>query len=172
MGLCADPPLRAGRCSCRTSERGIALPLAIVAIVLLGALVTGHFMAGVLEWEGGRNSLYLAQALEAAQAGLDETISETDAVVLETLSQGSPPLVLPPLYLGDRVSVTRQIERISPVVFLLRASGVKQSAGGLPLAVQSLGLMTRVVTGPSPAEPSLTISRLVPLGERAWVPLF
>ena len=53
----------------RGSERGMALALAIFALVVVGALVAGAFLAGHLEQRTGRGTLYSAQAADAAEAG-------------------------------------------------------------------------------------------------------
>ena len=53
--------MRARRVS---DERGIALAVAIFALVVIGALVAGTFYAGRLEQQTGRNTFTAAQAAE------------------------------------------------------------------------------------------------------------
>ena len=56
----------------RTRNRpGFALALALVAIVVISALVTGGYMAGVQEFRTGRNTIVQQRALAAAELGLD-----------------------------------------------------------------------------------------------------
>ncbi len=52
------------------NERGIALALAVFALVVIGAIVAGTVFAGRLEQRGGQNTIYAGQAFEAADAGL------------------------------------------------------------------------------------------------------
>ena len=52
-----------------TDERGMALAVAIFALVVIGALVAGAFYAGNLEQRTGRNSVYAAEAAQAAESG-------------------------------------------------------------------------------------------------------
>ena len=63
--------MRARRLS---DERGIALAVAVFALVVIGALVAGTFFAGRLEQQTGRNTIYAAQAAEVAEAGLNEAV--------------------------------------------------------------------------------------------------
>ena len=49
-----------------TNERGMALAVAIFALVVIGALVAGAFYASTLEQRTGRNSMYAAEAAQAA----------------------------------------------------------------------------------------------------------
>lgn len=165
-------PMRAVTGPSRHHERGMALPLALFALIVIGVLVSGNFLAGWLEWQAGHNSMYAAQALEAAQAGLDQTLSSADPEALESLSAGGAPLDLGPLLLDDRVSVDRQVTRLTSAWYLIRATGTKRNAAGSQLTVRSLGLMARLVTTPSESESGAVVPRLAPIAERAWVPLF
>jgi hypothetical protein len=49
-----------------SDERGIALAVAIFALVVIGALVAGTFFVGRLEQQTGQNTFYVAQAAGAA----------------------------------------------------------------------------------------------------------
>ena len=51
-------------------ERGVALPVAIFALVVIGALVAGIFFTARIEVRSGENAMSGARATEAAQAGL------------------------------------------------------------------------------------------------------
>lgn len=54
----------------RRDRRGIALPVAIFALVVIGALVAGVFFTARIEVRSGENVMSGARATEAAQAGL------------------------------------------------------------------------------------------------------
>ena len=62
----------------RNDERGMALALAMLSIVVIGAIVSGTFFAGRMEMVSGRNSVYAVQASEAAEAGLAAAFSPWD----------------------------------------------------------------------------------------------
>lgn len=53
------------------SRSGFALALSLLAIVVIGAMVAGGYLAGVQYYRMGRNSLVEQRALAAAELGLD-----------------------------------------------------------------------------------------------------
>ena len=61
-------------------ERGIALLLTIMALVVVGALVSGFFVSAMLENRAGQNSRKVEQAFAAAEYGVAETIANWDVV--------------------------------------------------------------------------------------------
>jgi hypothetical protein len=144
-------------------ERGIALAVALFALVLIGALVSGSFLAGFLEQQSGQNSMFAAQALAAAEAGLDEALVTPDLAALEALPIGGVPLDLGPL--ASRNSVG-QVIRLTSTLFFVRCTGTHRDAEGNTLATRSLGLLVRIL----PADDALP-ARLSPVTERGWVQL-
>lgn len=62
-----------------TNRRGMALAIAIFAIVLIGAMVTGAFFVSTQEFRIGANSLVQARSLSAAEFGLSETLANWSA---------------------------------------------------------------------------------------------
>jgi hypothetical protein len=52
------------------NERGIALGIAVVALVVIGGLVAAALLVGVPEQRGGRNTIKLEQAFSSAQQGV------------------------------------------------------------------------------------------------------
>ena len=148
-------------------RRGIALAVALFALVVIGALVSSSFFAGRLEQQSGQNTMFAVQALEAAEAGLSDVLVNADIVAVEALSAGGMPLELAPLTLAPGVTTGRHIARLTSAVFLIRSTGVRRNAEGTPLATRTVGLLVRIApaTGPAP-------SALVPLRERAWMHLY
>jgi hypothetical protein len=146
-------------------ERGFALAIALFVLVVIGALVSGSFFAGRLEMQSGQNSMFAAQALEAAEAGLSDALANTDPAAVDGLPIGSP-LDLGTLASGTRVTAARQIVRLTGSLFLVRCTGTRRDADGNALATRRLGLLVRVLpaAGAAPA-------RLWPVAERAWVQL-
>ena len=59
-----------------SDERGIALAMAVFALVIIGVLVAGAFFSGRLEQRGGVNSVMATEAFEAAEGGLAYTIND------------------------------------------------------------------------------------------------
>src|SRR5690348_16246186 len=56
-------------------RRGFALTVALVAIVIIGALIVGVFFAATQEYRIGRNTVLQARALTAAEYGLNNIVS-------------------------------------------------------------------------------------------------
>lgn len=61
------------------NERGMALGLAVVALVVIGGLVAAALTVGVPEQRGGRNAIKLDQAFVAAQEGVQLQVANWKA---------------------------------------------------------------------------------------------
>jgi hypothetical protein len=132
--------MRAPRLS---NERGIALPVAIFALVVIGALVAGTFFAGRLEHQTGQSTVYATQAAEAADAGLSEALATGNASVYEPIAQGAT-VDLGTFTLGGRVTASRQVTRLTQSLFLVQALGRSDDAAGNPLATRAVSALTRL----------------------------
>ena len=137
--------MRARRLS---DERGIALAVAVFALVVIGALVAGTFFAGRLEQQTGRNAIYAAQAAEVAEAGLNEAVNSQTAAALLALPVDADPADATGLTKyapSGYASATRSINRLTDNLFLVRSLGARTNAGGGQLAARSLGQLIRLV---------------------------
>jgi Tfp pilus assembly protein PilX len=137
--------MRARRLS---DERGIALAVAVFALVVIGALVAGTFFAGRLEQQTGRNAIYAAQAAEVAEAGLNEAVNSQTAAALLALQKDADPedaTALTTYSPSADASATRSINRLTDNLFLVRSIGARTNAGGGQLAARSLGQLIRLV---------------------------
>jgi hypothetical protein len=131
-----------------TDERGIALAVAIFAMVVIGALVAGTFFAGRLEQQTGRNTIYAAQAAEAADAGLSAALagqSATDLLALPIDADTAAATDLGDFAVGGYANATRTINRLTEHVFLVRSIGTRSSSTGAQLASRSVGQLVRLV---------------------------
>jgi hypothetical protein len=132
-----------------SDERGIALAVAVFALVVIGALVAGTFFAGRLEQQTGRNTLMAAEAAEAAEAGLNEALGgQISAPTMLALAIDADPAdatVLPSLSVGSHRTATRSINRLTEHVFLLRSIGTRTDASGGQLASRSVAQLIRLV---------------------------
>lgn len=131
-----------------SDERGIALAVAVFALVVIGALVAGTFFAGRLEQMAGRNTFMAAQAAEAAEAGLNDAVAGQTATGLlnlainSNLGAGTPLADLP---VGYRTTATRTINRLTENVFLVRSIGTRTDAAGGQLASRTIGQLIRLM---------------------------
>jgi hypothetical protein len=62
----------------RNNRDGMALAMAMFAIVVIGALIAGAFFASNQDFKIGRNSLTAQRAFSAAEFGLNKTMGEWD----------------------------------------------------------------------------------------------
>jgi hypothetical protein len=151
---CATRPCR--------NRRGIALAVALFALMIIGSLVAGIFSSGWLEQQSGQNTVFAGQAAEAAEAGLGDVRGSIAVPTLDTMTIGGAPLDLGVLDLGGGVSSSRQVSRLTSTLFLIRAQGRRSDAGGNTLASRTIGSLVRLLL------PDL----VVPLAERGWVQLY
>ncbi|HEU4954667.1 MAG TPA: hypothetical protein VFT28_08845 [Gemmatimonadales bacterium] len=131
------------RASPVANERGMALAVAIFALVVIGALVAGTFYAGRLEQQTGQNGFYAVQAAEAAQGAATQYIQSQSGATLTAIQTGSSSS-------GSQVSVgqgvaTPQITRLTGSVWLVSAIGERKT-GTKSLATRSVAQLYRLNT--------------------------
>src|SRR2546428_9388885 len=85
-------------------ERGMALAVAIFALVVVGALVAGAFFAGTQEQRVGENSRRVTQSFGAAETGLNEIIRNWQPKVINRVRQYPLDSVVVPLNLADTIT--------------------------------------------------------------------
>jgi hypothetical protein len=142
-----------------TDERGIALAVAVFALVVIGALVAGTFYAGRLEQQSGRNTIMAAQAAEAAEAGLGAAVAAQVATTLldmpvdANLGGG---IDLGTYVVSPQASASRRINRLTENVFLVRSLGTRNNAVGGQLAARTIGQLIRLVQADLAVKAGLT----------------
>lgn len=131
-------------------ERGIALPIAIFALVVIGALVAGAFFAGNQEQRLAQNAKRVAQSFGVAEVGLSEVVRNWDPVAYNQiltypLDSARVNRTTTPARTG---SFNGYVYKLNSNVFLADISGADTAsltgriAGGG--ARQRLGLLTRI----------------------------
>jgi hypothetical protein len=143
--------MRATRVS---NERGVALAVAVFALVVIGALVAATFFAGRLEQQTGRNSMLAMQAAQVAEAGLGEAVAVTlnsatlnAMTIAPSASAGSASIATLAKYdgpTGSYLGASRTVKRLSDNLFLVTVLGAKTSSSGDTLARQSLAQLIRL----------------------------
>ena len=138
-----------------TDERGMALAVAIFALVVIGALVAGAFYGRTLEQRTGRNSMYADEAAEAAEAGAAES-SRRGTRRTSTSSCPAPDRVLGNAAgAGREVSVT--VTRLNEQLFLVQSHGSRVNPSGGTLARRTVAPVARLASlGEGPKPRSLT----------------
>ncbi len=121
------------------NERGVALIIAIMAIIVVGSLISGVFAVVVLENRAAQNSRQMEQAFAAAEQGLTETFANWGAGgwnLLAVQDSGSISGTTP-AGTGRYEGVLR---RLNPELFFLEVTG-RSTRGG---ARQRLGSFVRL----------------------------
>jgi hypothetical protein len=147
-------------------ERGMALGLALFALVVIGGMVAGNFLAGMLEQQSGGNTLYVSQAAEAAEAELRETLLAAPMSDLASLPVGGAPLDLGTGSPSPGTVVERRVSRLTDHLFLIQTRGTRRDAGGGALATRTIGLLATWAVDSSGG------GVLQPLSERPWAQLY
>jgi hypothetical protein len=123
----------------------MALLLAMLAIVVIGALVSGTFFAGRMEMVSGRNTVYAVQAAEAAEAGLAAAFSPWDRAWNSFpvgVDQALAPVAIPG---PTRVQYTTTVRRMQGGVYLIQSVGQKLDLSGNILATRMLAKLGKLV---------------------------
>jgi hypothetical protein len=144
----------------------MALAVAVFALAVMGGLMAGNFVAGLLEQQSGRNTLFSLQAAGAAEAGLQDATLLVPASTLSALAVGGAPTDLGTVSFNG-ILVERQVVRLTDRLFLLRSRASRLDADGTELATRMLGLLVKLT-----ADSTGSASGVVPLAQRPWVQLY
>src|SRR5687767_7067857 len=107
-------------------RRGFALPVAVFAIVIIGALVAGAFFASTQEFRIGSNTLQQTRALGAAEFGLNETHANWNSSWNTTMQRGEVQTTTPAT--SDGSVATVRVTRLNDQAFLVASEGVSGQA--------------------------------------------
>src|SRR6187200_1057993 len=153
-------------CSART-ERGIALAVALFALVIIGGMIAGNFLVGLLEQQSGRSILFTAEASELAQGELWQVVSEIAGASLLVLPIGGAALDLGPGASHPGFRLQQKVSRLADNLFLIQSQASRVDGIGNELAAGAAGLLMRL------APDSTSGSQvLLPIKQRAWLQLY
>ena len=105
-----------------SGERGAALALTLIALVVVGALVGGSFLIALLDRRSGETALRAAQALGAAEAGLDQAMTAWRATNHASMTVGATRSLGAGTLTGG-ASHSDTLTRLGGTLFLLRSVG-------------------------------------------------
>jgi len=148
-------------------ERGMALAVAIFALVVIGALVAGAFFAGDQEQRTARSTMYAAAAADAAEAGTAEVMADWDQFNLNSILEGDS-LVLPTTQLAGRAAYTPTVRRLNADLFLIRSLGTRRDAGGNVLAQRAVGTLARLSYVTATANAAVTVTKPIKFNGNAF----
>lgn len=146
------------------NERGIALALSIVALVMMGALVAASFTPSLLEQRTAENQRRARQAFEAAEYGLADAIENWDIPSWNVLR------VTDSVILGGDVpsgtgGYATVVKRLSPRLYLVDVTGTD----GTRAARQRLGQFFRLFVPGIDIRAALTVNGPIEVGGAAEI---
>ena len=100
---------------------GFALPVAVFAIVIIGALIAGAFFASTQEFRIGTNTIQQTRALGAAEFGLNQTQANWTSTWNTTMRRGQVQTLTPAT--SDGSIATVRVTRLNDQAFLIAAEG-------------------------------------------------
>jgi hypothetical protein len=144
------------------NRRGIVLAVALLVIVVIGALVAGAAFATMQEYRISQNALAAQRAFGAAEAGLNGVLARWGAGGWDTLSVAAPgddTSYTVATAGGDEAAVT--ITRLTGSTLWVVSEGVAEAGDAARRATRRTNLVLRVRG-----------DTLYPVAQRAWAQLF
>jgi hypothetical protein len=148
-------------------ERGIALALALFALVIIGGMVAGNFLVGLLEQQSGRSLLLTAEASELAQGELWQAVSEIAGASLLVLPIGGAALDLGSGASHPGFQLQQKASRLADNLFLIQSRASRVDGAGKALATGAAGLLVRLALDSTSGS-----QVLLPIKQRAWLQLY
>lgn len=149
------------------NERGVALAVAIFAIVIIGMLVTGIFYASYLEQRTGENTLYAQQAFEAAETGMVDVLSNWNQSVYGGFPVDTPQALT--AVTAGRSRYTPIVTRLNSNLYMVSARGEQLDASGTVLSRRMLGTLARLAPVTVDVQAAVTSKGNVKVGGTATV---
>ncbi|MGH7517617.1 MAG: PilX N-terminal domain-containing pilus assembly protein [Gemmatimonadales bacterium] len=144
------------------NERGIALVVAIVALVVIGAIITGTFFMSTIEQRTAMNASNTSRAFEAAEAGMHATIGSWVPVSYAPGTDVTFGKTAVPNAVGDTFQVT--VSPLNAELLLVRSVGT--SIGG---ATQTLASAVRLNTADVNVTAAITTTSPINFNGAAFV---
>jgi len=104
------------------TERGVALIISLIGIVLVGALVTGVFATGYVEQKTAENARWMERSFGVAEYGLSETIAQWNVGDFNQLLPGRR-VDIGGAALGGTGTYAGSVVRLSQELFLVDVTG-------------------------------------------------
>ncbi len=151
----------------RRDERGIALAIAIFALVIIATLVTGVFFMARLEQRSGNNALWSTQAAEAADAGLNATLANWSSSY-NSIPTGNSQTLATVTFPGNVARYTPVVMKVSDQIFLVQSRGERIGGGGV-LSSTVVGKIVRMALPDLQADAALTSKGGATVGGNSFI---
>ena len=157
------------RTSRLSDERGMALAVAIFALVVIGALVAGAFYASTLEQRTGRNTLYAAEAAQAAEMGPMSVLNNWDQYALNNMGTGSvTDLGATTAGAHSELRYQPKVTRLNAQIFLIQSLGSRLSPAGDTVAQKTVATLARLSFVKATAKAAVTVTKPIKFNGNAF----
>ena len=110
------------------NRRGFTLPLALLTLVLMGALACGVLLSARLRWLSGSRTVEALQARTLAESEIDRLTAEWDPLRAESLAIGGT-VAIPPAGPGPGLAAFDSLLRLGQGLYLVRSTGTQSHRG-------------------------------------------
>lgn len=111
------------------SRRGMALPLALFALVIIGALIAAVFTVARLEQRQGNNAIGTLQSFEAAETGLANLVANWNTTSYNGIAVDST-LTFTPVTVSGGTRYAASLRKLNATTFLARSEGQLRDPNG------------------------------------------
>ncbi len=146
------------------SERGVALAVAIFALVVVGGLVGGALFVGTQEQRIGRNTLRQQEAFAAAEAAAQELAASWNTQAFNQMPAGST-VTTQGRAPDGRGWYRRTVQRLNQMLFLVSAEGFSSDNS----ARQRVGMLMRLRPFQFNINAALKTQGQVRVGGSSWI---
>jgi hypothetical protein len=162
-----ETPMRTPRLN---DERGMALAVAIFALVVIGALVAGAIVTGRLEQRTGRNTVYAAEAAQAAEAGTTAIMADWDQFNLNNLPKNVPTTLTKTSWGQSSMyaSFTPTVTKLNDELFLVQSLGTRSTSAGKILSQRVVATLARLTFVTATAKAAVTVTKPVKFNGNAF----
>ena len=131
------------------NERGVALVMAVFALVVMGAVVAGSFFVSRLEQVSGYNTVWATEAGEAAEGGIAWAMVNLGPADYGAIGVYTPATPNEVEYTGTVTNMpgrvwTDSIRRLNNELFLVRSFGQRLGPGNRVMASQTVAQLVRL----------------------------
>src|SRR5690606_942046 len=153
----------------QSREQGFALAATILALVLVGALVTGGFFAASQEHHIGTSTQFSKEAFYYAERGLNDALGSYTRAALEaqmpTVPGSMPEQSVSITSNGQPVGeYTLRIRRLDELLYFIESTGRVLEGGRYGGATRTLGMVARAVNKDIPTDRALQIFGQISVG--------
>lgn len=128
----------------RRNEEGFALAAAVLALVVVGALVTGSFFAANQESRIGHSSKFATDAFLAAERGINEVLGQWNLAAYEAIPLDGDSLLTDTIASGGvRVEQRVRVRSLGNQLYFIESTGRVLSGGILSGAARRTGMVVR-----------------------------